>query len=96
MVQDSVLSPVLYNLHINGAFLTPGAYLPLFADDTGIYPTDRKERHIIRKLQRDLLSIESWREGCNIKINDDKNQAIYFSRGNRPAESHFTFTSPIR
>ena len=61
MLQDFVLSPFLYYLHINGDFLTPGAYLPLFADDTGIrvYLTDRKELHFIRKLQRGLSSMES-------------------------------------
>jgi hypothetical protein len=84
------MSPILHNLHINGAFLTPGAYLPLFADETGIYPTDRKERYVIRKLQGGLSSMESWDGRWNVKINADRIQAIYFFRGNGPAESHLT------
>jgi hypothetical protein len=54
------------------------------------YPTDRKERHVIRKLQRGLSSLETWRERWNIKINEDMSQAIYFSCGNGPAETHLT------
>jgi hypothetical protein len=36
----SVLSPVPYNLYISDAPQTPGTYLALYADDTGIYATD--------------------------------------------------------
>lgn len=55
-----------------------------------MYPTDRKERQVIRKLQRDLSSMESLRERWNIKISDDKSQTTYFSCRNGPAESHRT------
>jgi hypothetical protein len=37
---------------------TPGAYLALFADDTCLYATDRKEGFVVRKLQRGLSSME--------------------------------------
>jgi hypothetical protein len=60
----SVLSPTLHTLYINDTPQTPGVYLGLFADDTCIYVTDRKE---------------TWCERWNIKINEDKTQAIYFS-----------------
>lgn len=89
MAQDSVLFPILYNLLINYTFQTPGAYLALFADDSSIYPTDRKEHYVIRKLQRGLSSMESWRERWNIKPTKIS-QPIYFSRGNGPAETHLT------
>jgi len=88
--QGSVLSPILYNLYINDAPQTPGTYLALFADDTCIYATDRKAGFVTRKLQRGLTYVELWCERWNIKINEDKTQAIYFSRGNGPAESHLT------
>jgi hypothetical protein len=39
---------------------TPGFYLGLFADDTSMYVTDRKECYILRKLQRGLSTIETW------------------------------------
>jgi hypothetical protein len=34
--------------------------------------------------------MEAWCERWNIKINEDKTQAIYFSRGIKPVESHLT------
>jgi hypothetical protein len=34
--------------------------------------------------------MEVWCERWNIKINEDKTQAIYLSHGNRPGESHLT------
>jgi hypothetical protein len=62
----------------------------LFADDTFMYATDRKELYILRKLQRVLNVIKTWCECCNIKIKEDKTQAIYFSLWFRPPETHLT------
>jgi hypothetical protein len=44
--QGSVLSPTLYNLYINDTPQTPGLNLALFADDTCLYATDRKEGYV--------------------------------------------------
>jgi hypothetical protein len=85
--QGSVLSPTLLNLYINDAPHTHGVHLALFADDTSLYASDRKEGFVVRKLQRSLSSIEAWCEPWNVKINEDKTQAIYFSRSRRPTES---------
>jgi hypothetical protein len=57
---------------------TPGVYLALFADDTFLYATDRKQGLIVRKLQRGLSSMEIWSGHWNIKTNEDKTQGIYF------------------
>jgi hypothetical protein len=43
MPQGSVLSPTLFNMYINDAPQTHGVHLTLFADDTCLYVTDRKE-----------------------------------------------------
>jgi hypothetical protein len=51
---------------------------------------DCKEDYIHRKLQRGLSAIETWCERWNIKLNDDKTQAIYFSHRLRPSEAHLT------
>jgi hypothetical protein len=59
VLQDSVLSPTLYIMYINDAPQTPGVYLALFADDTCLYATDRKEGFVVRKLQRGLSSMET-------------------------------------
>jgi hypothetical protein len=68
--QGTVLSPTLYNMHTNDATRTPGVYLALFAVDTCLYATDRKEGIVVRKLQRGLSSMETWCERWNIKINE--------------------------
>jgi hypothetical protein len=45
---------------------------------------------VVRNLQRDLSSMETWCECWNIKINEDMTQGIYVSRSRRPPESHLT------
>jgi hypothetical protein len=69
--QVSVMSPKLYSLYKNDTPRTPSVYLGLFADDTCIYATVRKEIYVLRKLQRGLCAIETWFESWNIKINKD-------------------------
>jgi hypothetical protein len=75
--QGYVLSPTLYSMDINGTSRTPSVYLALFANDTCMYATDRKEGYILRKLQRSLSLTEMWCKWWNIKINEDKTQPIY-------------------
>jgi hypothetical protein len=75
-------------MHVNDAPQTPGVHLALFADDTCIYVTDRKEGCVLRKLQRGLIAMETWCETWNITINEDKTQTIYFSHRRRPVEAH--------
>jgi hypothetical protein len=53
--QGSVISPTLYNLYINDNPPPPhtiGVNLALFANDTCIYATERKEGYDLVKLQR--------------------------------------------
>jgi hypothetical protein len=70
--QGSILSPTLYNfynLYINDTPQTPGVNLALFADDSCLYATDRKEGYVLRKIQRGLDSMAAWCKRWNIKIN---------------------------
>jgi hypothetical protein len=90
--QGSVLSPTLYNLYINDTPQATNLHLALFADDTCLYATDRKEGYIVRKLQRGLDTLVAWCERWNIKINEDKIQAIYFSHQRAPPESLLTLS----
>jgi hypothetical protein len=85
--QGSVLSPTLYTLYINDTPQTPGVNLALFVDDTCLYATDRKEGYVLRKIQRGLDSMAAWCNHWNIKLNEDKTWAIYFTRRNRPPDS---------
>jgi hypothetical protein len=86
--QGSVLAPILYSLYINDTPQTPGIHLALFADDTCLYTTGRRENYVVKKLQRGLKAMEGWREKWNIKINEDKTQVVYFSKRLRRVEAH--------
>jgi hypothetical protein len=88
--QSSVLSPTLYNLYINDTPQTISVNLALFADDTCLYVTERKEGYVLRKLQCGLKSMVAWCERWNIKINEGKTRAIYFAHRIRPPESLLT------
>jgi hypothetical protein len=61
---------VPHNLYINDTSQTTGVNLALFADDTSLYATERKEGYVLRKLQRALNSSEAWCKHGNIKINE--------------------------
>jgi hypothetical protein len=68
--QGFALSPTLYNLYINDTpppFQTIGVNLALFADDTSLYATERKEGYVLRKLQRGQISMAAWCGRWNIK-----------------------------
>jgi hypothetical protein len=80
----------LCNMYTNDTPRTIGVQLTLFADDTCLYATERMECYILRKLQRELNTMEEWSKRWNIKINEDKTQAIYFSHRIRPPESLLT------
>jgi hypothetical protein len=88
--QGFILSLTLFNMYINDTPQTIGVHLALFADDTCLYVTERKESYVLRKLQRELNSMAEWSNRWNIKINEDKTQAIYFSHRIRPPESPLT------
>jgi hypothetical protein len=60
--QGSVLSPTLYNLYINDTPQTTGVNLALFADDTCLYATERKEGYVLINVQRGLNSMSDWCE----------------------------------
>jgi hypothetical protein len=80
------------NLYLKINFFVQGigVHLGLFADDTCLYATDCKEGYVLRKLQLGLNSMVEWSKRWNIRINEDKMQAIYFSHRIRPPESLLT------
>jgi hypothetical protein len=47
-------------------------------------------KSVLRKLQRGFGAIETWCEHWNIKINEDKTQAMYFFDRLRPPQAHIT------
>jgi hypothetical protein len=60
--QDSVLSTILYNTYMHDALRAPGVYPALFAHDTFLYATGRKEYFVVRKFQRGLSLVKTWCE----------------------------------
>jgi hypothetical protein len=92
--QGFILAPTLHSLYIHDTPRTPGVRLALFADDTCLYTTDRREIYVLRKLQRGLNALEEWCEKWTIKINEDKTRAVYFSKRLRRVEAHLTLKGP--
>jgi hypothetical protein len=66
---------------------TSGIKIALFADDTCLYATQRKEGYVLINIERWLNSMVAWSERWKIKINEDKTRAIYFTHRNRPPDS---------
>jgi hypothetical protein len=64
--QGSVLAPILHSLHINDTAAAPGTHLAFFADDSCIYAAEKRERRVLRKLNRGLTAVISWCERWNI------------------------------
>jgi hypothetical protein len=84
------MSPTLYNLYINDTPQTIAVNLALFADDTCLYETERKEGYVLRKVQSGLNFMSVWCERWDIKINEENTMAIYFSHQRRPPDSLLT------
>jgi hypothetical protein len=80
VLHSSLLASLLYSLYINDAPTLPRTHLALFADGTCIYAAEKHEHRVLCKVQRGLTAVNSWCERWIVKINDRKNQAIFFSR----------------
>jgi hypothetical protein len=85
-----MLAPTLYSIYINDTPRTHGVHLALSAHDTFLYVTDRRESYVLRKMQRGLNALEEWCEKWNIKINEDKTRAAYFSKSLKRVEAYLT------
>jgi hypothetical protein len=70
--QSSVQSTKLYNLHTNDTSQT-------MDDVTCLYATECKDGYFRRKLQWEMNSMVTWCKRNNIKFNEEKARAIYFS-----------------
>lgn len=80
VVQGSVLGPILYTIYTCDIPKTPGSELALYADDTAILVRDKNAKFAAIRLQHALTSVIKWCRCWKIKINEDKCQAICFSR----------------
>jgi hypothetical protein len=62
--QGSVLTPILFNICIYTMAPKRMVFIAVFADNTCLYAVNRKEG-FVRKLQRYLISMETWCELWN-------------------------------
>ena len=80
--QGSVLSPLLFLIHVND--LPPPHHkqnsLSQFADDTAQWAFSRNVRIAAKLLQQDLLKLAMWCAKWRIKLNPVKTKVIIFSR----------------
>jgi hypothetical protein len=92
VLQGYILAPTLYSLYINDA--PKNVFIWSFLLMTySIYCTDCKEGYVLRTLHCSLTLMESWCERWNIKINEYKTQASYFSLRCRPVRAHLILNS---
>jgi hypothetical protein len=88
--QVSVLAPTLCKLYINEVHQTTGGHVTLFTDNMCLYAIGRKEGYVLRKLQRGLTAMAAWCQRWNIKIREEKTQAICFCQRRGPINTHLT------
>lgn len=81
--QGSCLSPILYLIFVNDLALginQEEISVGQYADDVGLYSTNRSLRLAKNQVQKALDSIEKWCQKWQVKINAKKSQAICFSK----------------
>jgi hypothetical protein len=88
--EGSVLTPLFYSLYINNAPAALQTDLTLFMYDTCIYFTEKQKLCVLCKLQQGFTAVNLWCEHWNLKINEGKNQAIYFSRRLESLMTHYS------
>ena len=83
VLQGSILGPLLYLIYINDL---PGVIdhstCHIFADDAKLIKSIYTSNDC-HELQHDLLSLESWCNTWNLKLNQQKCTFLRFSRSNR-------------
>ncbi|GFX28789.1 RNA-directed DNA polymerase from mobile element jockey [Trichonephila clavipes] len=79
--QDSLLSPLLYNIFTHDFPTAQTVHICLFADDAAIISQACNPDVVRINLQNYLKKLQVWLTKWRIKINVSKSQAIIFKRG---------------
>ena len=82
MPQGALLGVLLFVIQINDLHkCLKFSNSILYADDTTIYVIGRNLRFMKIKLQKDLISLESWLLSNRLSLNVKKTKIMYFHRG---------------
>ncbi len=77
--QGSVLGPSLFLVFINDLPDIVKNLMKIFADDTKIYSTVRRDEDCI-KLQEDLNNLFDWSNTWNLKFNSSKCKSMHIGK----------------
>ena len=81
--QESMISPVLFNIIVNGMFsrVGRGFGFSLFADDGAIWKRGRNLPYLFNQIQGALEKVTEWANDWGFKISTEKTKCMVF--GNR-------------
>jgi len=77
--QGSCLSPHLFSIYINDMPLDKNSKTALFADDTLFYASSNTHSTAIKRLQKQIDTVQPWFDDWKITINACKTSTILFS-----------------
>jgi hypothetical protein len=78
----SVLSPILFIIYVNDLPVNQinKSSVSQFADDLGLWATDKNAKRVRIRLQASLKELEAWCSKWHIKLNAAKTEFILFTR----------------
>jgi len=79
VLQGSVLGPLLFLIYVNDIAKNINASIPLFADDTTLYYSDKHPIHLHRVLSQGLSTLYNWSKVWNINFNPSKTAIMTIS-----------------
>ena len=72
MPQGSVLGPLLFNIYMNDFYKCHQSIHSQYADDTAILKTDRNNKELNTKVNKELQNITTWVEANKLCLNLQK------------------------
>ena len=80
--QGSTLGPLFYIVYANDIPKDLQSQVTLYADDTVIYASSKKENNLRKQLQRDMNKLSQWCYNNKLTINTDKTKLMLFGTKN--------------